>query len=428
MEAIVVAGVSKQFRRYHPERPTTFVEAFVRGFRRLRPAERFWALRDVSFEVDTGEMVGVIGKNGAGKSTLLRLIGGLGQPDDGSIFTRGRIGALLDLGAGFHPDLTGRENVIVSGVISGLTRQQVLQRFDAIVDFAELENFIDSPLRTYSTGMQMRLAFAVAAHIEPEVLLIDEVLAVGDINFQTKCIERIAQFKEKGCTVLLVSHETNLVEKLCDRVIWLRDGRMAAHGSPEVVVGQYVAEMQAETRRRTPAKHPTRQVSGGVELAVNENRFGSLEMEIESVHLQGPDEEPSAKIEAGNSLSVIIAYNAPRPIPAPIFSVSISRQDGFLCYDTNTAAAGYSLPTLHGRGQLSLHVERLDLTGGRYYVDVGVHERNWNYAYDYHWHVYPLIVDAPDGNSGLLRPPHRWQIDDVSLASTALPSTEDRYP
>ncbi|HZD11294.1 MAG TPA: ABC transporter ATP-binding protein, partial [Candidatus Binatia bacterium] len=230
MDAIVAKGVSKQFRRYHPERPMTFIETFVRGLHRLRPTEHFWALRDVSFTVQRGEMVGVIGVNGAGKSTLLRLIGGVGQPDKGQVQTRGRIGALLDLGAGFHPDLSGRENVLVSGVISGLTRQEVLDRFDAIVDFAELAAFIDSPLRTYSTGMQMRLAFAVAVHIEPEILLIDEVLAVGDIAFQNKCLDRIAQFKRKGSTVLLVSHEASLVKKLCDRAIWLREGRIVAQG------------------------------------------------------------------------------------------------------------------------------------------------------------------------------------------------------
>lgn len=427
MEVVTVKDVSKQFRRYHPERPMTLIEAIVRGFRRLRPAERFWALRDVSFSVKSGEMVGVIGKNGAGKSTLLRLIGGVGQPDEGYIRTRGRIGALLDLGAGFHPDLTARENVMVSGVISGLTRQQVLSRFDSIVDFAELGDFIDSPLRTYSTGMQMRLAFAVAAHIEPELLLIDEVLAVGDINFQNKCIERIAQFKKNGCTVLLVSHETSLVEKLCDRAIWLRDGQIAADGSAEVVVGQYVAEMKMETQRRTPAAHPPRQISDGVQLAVNKNRFGSLEMEIEEVGLYGSDEEPLAEIEAGDSLSVTIAYNAPRPISAPIFSVSISRQDGFLCYDTNTAAAGHSLPVLEGRGALSLHVERLDLAGGRYFVNVGVHEKNWNYAYDYHWHVYPLTIVASGGNDGIIRPPHHWQMDGLSPTFSALPADLDHY-
>ncbi len=183
---VVVQGLGKQFRRYHRDRPVTLKEAVVRGLRQMKPVEQFWALREVSCSVAAGRTIGVIGNNGAGKSTLLRLIGGVGRPDEGSVQVHGRIGALLDLGVGFHPDLTGRENVFVSGVIAGLTRHEVAQRFDSIVAFAELQQSIDSPLRTYSSGMQMRLAFAVAIHTEPEILLIDEVLAVGDLAFQRK--------------------------------------------------------------------------------------------------------------------------------------------------------------------------------------------------------------------------------------------------
>jgi lipopolysaccharide transport system ATP-binding protein len=243
--AIVVDGLSKRFRRYHPERPVTFQEALRSGLRRLGPTDYFWVLRDLAFHVKTGTMVGLIGPNGAGKSTLLRLIGGVGTPDKGQVRVQGRVGALLDLGAGFHPDLTGRENIFISGVISGLTRQEIRTRFDAMVAFAELEAFIDSPLRTYSSGMQMRLAFAVAAHIEPEVLLIDEVLAVGDLGFQTKCLNRIAEFKRQGCTIVLVSHELTFVRDLCDEVLWLRGGELVAQGDAATVTDAYVAEMMA---------------------------------------------------------------------------------------------------------------------------------------------------------------------------------------
>ena len=183
---VVVQGLGKQFRRYHRDRPVTLKEAVVRGLRQMKPVEQFWALRELSCSVAAGRTLGVIGNNGAGKSTLLRLIGGVGRPDEGSVQVHGRIGALLDLGVGFHPDLTGRENVFVSGVIAGLTRHEVTQRFDSIVAFAELQQSIDSPLRTYSSGMQMRLAFAVAIHTEPEILLIDEVLAVGEDRKSTR--------------------------------------------------------------------------------------------------------------------------------------------------------------------------------------------------------------------------------------------------
>lgn len=240
---VAVHNLGKQYRRYHADRPLTLQEAVLNGMRWLQPMERFWALRDISFEIPSGRMFGILGHNGAGKSTLLRLIGGVGRPDEGNVETRGRIGALLDLGVGFHPDLTGRENVFINGVISGLTRSEVKERFEAIISFAELEGFVDSPLRTYSTGMQMRLGFSIAVHTDPEILLIDEVLAVGDLAFQKKCLERIVQFKERGCTILLISHQADMIGQLCDEVLWLRSGQIVALGSPDDVVSRYVAEM-----------------------------------------------------------------------------------------------------------------------------------------------------------------------------------------
>ena len=251
--AIDVQGLSKQFRRrYDPFRPRTLLEVFLRHLRRTQRAETKWALRDVSFTVEPGRMVGIIGHNGAGKSTLLRLVGGVGRASAGSVKVLGRIGALLDPDVGFHWDLTGRENVLVGGVIAGLTRREVKQRLDSIVAFAEMEAIIEKPLRTYSTGMQMRLAFSVAVHVEPEILLIDEVLAVGDLAFQKKCLERMARFKKEGCSILLVSHDMELVRQLCDEVLCLRAGRPVAHGAPETVVRAYVAEIEAGSDRAPP--------------------------------------------------------------------------------------------------------------------------------------------------------------------------------
>ena len=411
-DAIVVQDLSKSFRRYDTDRPRTLKEAFLHGLgslRRLAPKEPFWALRDVSFSVAPGRMVGVIGPNGAGKSTLLRLVGGVGRPDEGEVTAHGRIGALLDLGVGFHPDLTGRENVFVNGVIAGLTRNKVARRFDSIVEFAELEPFIDSPLRTYSTGMQMRLGFAVAVHTDPEILLIDEILAVGDLAFQRKCLDRIAQFKAAGCTILLVSHDANAIQQLCDETLWLRRGQLVAYGPADVVTSQYVAEMSAETRRRTPTTRPALRTPAGTELRVNENRFGSLEMEIVAARLLDPAGLPVTELDSGDPLRVEIEYRAPEPIQAPIFGVTISQEDGFICYDTSTATTGISLPAIHGPGCITFQIDRLDLIGGQYYVDVGTYEREWAYAYDYHWHVYPLLVHSTGGEKGVLHPPHRWE-------------------
>lgn len=248
--SVAVKGLSKQFYRYHADRPWTLHETLARGLRRLHPFERFWALRDVSFAVAPGRMVGLIGSNGSGKSTLLRLIGGVGRADEGSIDVRRRMGSLLDLGTGFHPDLTGRENVFVNGVICGLTRREVTQRFDSIVAFAELEAFIDNPIRTYSTGMQMRLGFAIAVHAEPEILLIDEILSVGDRSFQRKSFDRISRFKAEGCTIILVTHDTDVVREVCDEAIWLNSGRLVLHGHPDEVVARYIAATDAEIDQR----------------------------------------------------------------------------------------------------------------------------------------------------------------------------------
>jgi lipopolysaccharide transport system ATP-binding protein len=243
--AIVVKDLSKRYYLYHGDRPWTLHETLVKGFYRLQPREQFWALRDVSFNVAPGRVVGVIGSNGSGKSTLLRLIAGVGRADAGYIKVSQRIGGLLDLGTGFHPDLTGRENVFVNGVISGLTRREVTQCLDSIVAFAELESFIDNPIRTYSTGMQMRLGFAIAIHARPEMLLIDEILSVGDHSFQRKCLERIKQFKNEGCTILIVSHDTGQIGEFCDEAIWLKSGRLIVHDRPDVVVDQYITAADA---------------------------------------------------------------------------------------------------------------------------------------------------------------------------------------
>jgi lipopolysaccharide transport system ATP-binding protein len=249
-QAIIVQDLGKRFRRFRKDRPFTLQEAVVSGFGKLQPVDWFWALRQVSFIVESGEALGVVGANGAGKSTLLGLLGGISWPDEGRLEVNGRIGGLLELGAGFHPDLTGRENVIINGIICGLTRHEVDQRFAEIIAFAELEDAIDDPLRTYSTGMRMRLGFSIAAHTEPEILLVDEVLAVGDMAFQQKCLERIRQYQARGCTIVIVSHNTTQIRKFCDRVIWLQAGKIQAYDGPDQVVNDYEQAMQNKLTKK----------------------------------------------------------------------------------------------------------------------------------------------------------------------------------
>ncbi len=415
--AIVVNQLGKQYRQFHPDRPHTFIETLAKGFRRLHPTDRFWALRDVSFSIAPGRMVGVIGSNGAGKSTLLRLVGGVGRPDEGTVHASGRIGALLELGTGFHPELTGRENVFVSGIISGLTRADVRERFDDIVAFAELEAFIDSPLRTYSTGMQMRLAFSVAVHIKPDILLVDEVLAVGDVAFQQKCLDRIAQFQANGCAILLVTHDLSLVRELCDEVIWLHRGQIMGRGPAQVITTEYTADMLTESKMRTPANYPTIVTPSGTHLKVMENRFGSLELALEQVQLLDGLNRPITSINSGDPVRIALTYRANRPIPDPIFGLTITDESGEIYYDESIAGSALGFERITGTGQVVIDFERLDLSDGTYFFDVGIYERNWSHAFDYHWHVYPLRVYGGNSKS-ILWPPHQWRCVSAEVEPT----------
>ncbi len=403
MAAIIqVEQVSKTFARWTADASLRQPPA---GFWRGRHKEQLHALQDVSFEVRPGEMLGVVGANGAGKSTLLRLLGGVGQPTTGHIAVNGRIGALLELGGGFQPDLTGRENAILAGVVAGLLRREVTARLPEIVRFAELEEFIDAPVRTYSAGMTMRLAFAVAIHTDPEVLLVDEYLSVGDLAFQAKCTARISALREQGCAIVLVSHGMEQVRDLCDRALWLRHGRVVALDDAKTVAEAYEREMREETLRRTPDV-PVRVTAAGTELRPRENRMGSLEMEITDVALR-----PGPVISSGDPLAVEISYRSEKPLASPVFVVSIHHADGTLCLDLNSRDARAPVPDLTGSGTVTVRFERLDLAKGSYLLSAGVFDTEWKHAYDYHWQAYPLTVDGGHAGKGVLVPPTKWSID-----------------
>src|SRR5215510_3734517 len=257
--AIQLTNVSKVYRRYGGRQFATLKSAFLQRsiLRDLRPSETFTALTDVSFRVAKGSTYGVIGRNGSGKSTALKLVAGITKPTSGSVRVEGRISALIELGAGFHPEISGRENVFINGIMLGLSKQQIRDRFDEIVDFAELREFIDAPVKTYSSGMYMRLGFAVAIHVDPDVLLVDEVLAVGDEGFTHKCLDKFAEFRRRGKTILLVTHSLNLVERFCDEALWLDEGRALSHGDPKRVVGAYLTKVEqgeAQLLAETTAK------------------------------------------------------------------------------------------------------------------------------------------------------------------------------
>lgn len=411
--AIIVSNLGKKYHSRDGGRPTTLKGFLLSGSKRRRQ-ETFWGLRDISFSVPRGRAVGVVGLNGAGKSTLLRLIGGVGKPDEGSITVHGRIGALLDIGVGLTDDLTGRENVYLLGVITGMLRDEIAEQFDAIVAFAELEDYIDAPVRTYSSGMRMRLAFSVAVHTQPEVLLIDEVLAVGDKAFQQKCFDRVFDIRESGCTIFLVSHDVMQIRELCDDVLLLQRGRMVAYGPLEETLALYDAAVDAKVAatRHVP---PPGGKSEDERLRQDVNRYGSGEMRIDSVRLLNAGGEEADMIGAGSPLRISFNYHGAAGIEDPIALIGIYAADDTCCFETNTRIAGVELAM--PSGEVSLSIERLDLSPGRYHVTVGLFSSDWHHVYDYHAEVYPLQMVGLPPAKGLLNPPMRWRLGHAADAA-----------
>lgn len=360
--AISVSGLSKAYTISHnASQATTLAEAAVRwvkGLGRSAPKETFWAVRDVSFEVRPGEVVGIIGRNGAGKSTLLKILSQVTEPTDGQIDVYGRVGSLLEVGTGFHPELTGRENVFLNGAILGMRRSEIRKQFDEIVAFAEVEKFLDTPVKHYSSGMYVRLAFAVAAHLEPEILLVDEVLAVGDAKFQQKCITKMENVASQGRTVLFVSHRTASVQTLCTRAIWVNDGKIKEDGDCAAVLNKYLANLAC----------------GDGDGPVLKSVCGSLE--IERVVTKSEDGKINSAFRSGSSLTVEITYNAKRPVALPYLWVGISGYLGPITI-ANMALDGIRPERLEGRGMLSCTFAELALMPQQTYIlRMGGHEQD----------------------------------------------------
>lgn len=401
--AIGVDGLSKRFTRKGP-RPTTVKRLVAHPLANAR-RDTFWALQEVNLEVRAGETVGIIGANGSGKSTLLRLIGGLGKPTRGRIVRRRRIDAMLSLGDSLDPLLTGRENAITAGILAGCRRREAIAKLDEILSFSELEEVIDRPLRTYSDGMKLRLAFAVAISARPEVLLIDEVLSVGDLRFQTKCFARLDELRAGGTTILFASHDEMQVRDLCERVLWLSRGRVQAVGEPDSVFDAYKGAMKAETERRTSVLGMDRHVVGD-DGETSAERFGTLEVKITGVKVTPSTIQVGGR-DGSTPIRLEVDLYAPVPIDDPIVGVSLHRVSDFVkVLDVSTESDGARLGRLHGSRTVALSLDHLDAEAGSYRFDVGVYERHWSYVYDYHWHAYPLEIVS--GGGAAFGPLRQW--------------------
>jgi ABC-type polysaccharide/polyol phosphate transport system ATPase subunit len=418
--AIELQNVTKIYRRYSGRQFATLKSALLQRsiLRDLQPSEVFPALTDLSFTVPKGSTYGVIGRNGSGKSTALKLVAGITKPTSGRVSVDGRISALIELGAGFHPEISGRENVFINGIMLGLTKREIHDRFDDIVEFAELREFIDAPVKTYSSGMYMRLGFAVAIHVDPDVLLVDEVLAVGDEGFTHKCLDKFAEFRRKGKTILLVTHSLSLVERFCDEALWLDSGRAAANGDPKRVVDAYLTAVErteehelAETTAKAVEEQGDTSAPAPPDAAnpapSTEGRWGAREIEIVDVAFLDKAGEPGFVFHSGEPLSIRMAIRARQPSDDFVFGVGLFNADGVCCYGTNTALEEMTAEQMTGDGEVTFAIESLDLVEGTYKVDVAVHKRD-GYPYDYHRLLYTFRVKSRTHDVGIYRPHHRW--------------------
>jgi lipopolysaccharide transport system ATP-binding protein len=409
--AISLRQVGKRFRLHRGRQVSTVKDLFVRLFTGgrgpgLLSGEELWALRDVTLDLARGRMVGIVGSNGSGKSTLLKVLGGILKPTTGQVSVRGRVSALIELGAGFHPEFTGRENIHVNGVLLGLSRAEIRARFDEIVAFAGLEPFVDNPVKTYSSGMYMRLGFAIAVTVDPDVLLIDEVLAVGDEAFQHRCVGKIQEFKARGKTIVLVSHDLGSIERLCDEAVWLDGGRLRARGETREVVGQYLDHVAREEARALGLEHAQAEATARAGSAA---RWGTREIELTRVQLSDAAGRERYLFETGEPCTLRLAYRAHRPIEDPVFGLGVFRKDGICCYGTNTAVDGLTLGKVAGDGEVLVDLERLDLVEGEYLLDVAVHARD-GHPYDYHARLYAFAVRSRVRDTGVARLAHRWRL------------------
>ena len=388
-------NVSKKFKLIH-ERNQSIKAALLRGRRTI--SEDFWALRDVSFQVYRGETFGLIGENGSGKSTMLKCLTRILRPTSGSVRVDGKVSALLELGAGFHPELSGRENVFLNGAILGLSQKELHNRFDEIVEFAGIGQFIDEPVKNYSSGMYVRLGFSVAINVDPDVLFVDEVLAVGDEAFQRKCNEKFAELRQAGKTIVLVSHGMAGVQNLCDRVAWFSHGELMQVGNPREVIEAYTGTVQTD-----------RQID-----EQGHNRWGSGEGRISDVTFINQFGERTTRVRSGEPATLRLGYDISSPIEQPVFGIAICTIEGFHLTGPNSKDANFIPQVLEGTGHIDISFDPVLLLPGTYDLTVALYDFNCLHPYDVRQNV--LRFDVARGpiaeNGGVVSLSPKWRIGD----------------
>lgn len=385
MDIISIRNVSKKFKIYH-EKNLNIKYAALNFLARNKSSKynEFWALKNINLDIKKGETIGIIGENGSGKSTLLKLITGILYPDQGDILKKGKIAALIEIGAGFHSELSGRENIKINASILGFSKKETEDNLEKIIEFSGLKKFIDNPIKTYSSGMYVRLGFSIAIHVNPDILLIDEVLSVGDENFQKKCLRKIDKFRKQGKTIVLVSHDLSTIQKICNRVVLIDKGMLVSQGNPLDVISQYhkilyekekkdsIPEQEEPSEEETPQGDETR-------------RWGSKEVEIKRIEFLNKEDTPKDTFKIGDYIKIRIHYSAKKKIRKPVFGIALYREDGLHINGPNTKTSDYNIDSVEGTGFIDYVIDSIPLQPGIYFITVAILDYACLYDYD-HWH------------------------------------------
>lgn len=407
MDVVKVRNVSKKFRVYHEKNLNLkyAVLNFLSG-KKSSYYDEFWALKNINLEIRKGETIGIIGENGSGKSTLLKLMAKILYPDEGDIFTQGKFASLIEIGAGFHAELSGKENIYINGSILGFTKREVDANLEKIIDFSGLHKFIDNPIKTYSSGMYVRLGFSIAIHVNPDILLVDEILAVGDEKFQKKCLQKINGFKKQGKTIVIVSHDLQTIEKICDRVCLLDDGLLVSKGNPVDVISEYhkilytkeekglrAEQMEAVQEEAKPKEEPSprQEALPQEETPAQEeapppptNRWGSKEAEIAKIEFLDAQNNNTDIFKTGESMKVRIHYTAHQKIEKPVFGIAFYREEGIHITGPNTKTSNYAIDSIEGEGVIEYIIHSIPFLPATYFFTASIYDFPCLHAYD-HW-------------------------------------------
>lgn len=419
--AIEVRDITKKFKIFFDKGHTLKEKTMFRSRRAYQIRD---VLRGISFEVKKGEAIGLIGHNGCGKSTTLKLLTKIMYPDSGTIEMCGRVSSLIELGAGFHPDMSGRENIYINASIFGLTKKEIDERVEDIINFSELEEFIDLPVRTYSSGMYMRLAFSVAINVDAEILLIDEILAVGDAGFQMKCFNRLKEIKASGTTIVIVSHSMGQIEQICDRSIWIHEGKIKAEGKPKEVHPQYLEyigdhrlavaekaeEREKEKQKEESQKEQQIQDKKTTPTEKKKKRWGNENVTIKNVQLTDSFGQERVCFKTGDFVGIKIDYEMNTIVRDAVVGIGISRIDGVHCYGTNTRIDKVDYFDIVKSGTISFEIESLLLLQGNYVLDVAI-ECDMGIPVDFYREACKFEVISTLDDVGVSRLQHRWNME-----------------